>query len=162
MARALSGISQGICREMAPLERFSACSSPISSIFSSRLRGSPPPGKRPKRVPPVPNAQLGIATSNSISFRITYSDLFSVSITNSSLRRCPANKDSLCASIVWFSICIAILLRQMEYLHQRYHHRRPVRVRVHQIFHVLPPQPHHRLHSEAIQLSGIIDLQDGE
>ena len=42
----------------------SALSAATSSIFSSVVRGSPPPGKRPKRVPPVPTAHDGAATEN--------------------------------------------------------------------------------------------------
>ena len=51
---------------MAPEALFKACNRPTSSIFSSNERGSPPPGKRPKRVPPVPKAQDGIAIWKSI------------------------------------------------------------------------------------------------
>ena len=40
----------------------SALSAAMSSIFSSVVRGSPPLGKRPKRVPPVPTAHDGAAT----------------------------------------------------------------------------------------------------
>ena len=44
---------------LAPVTALSAA---MSSSFSTVLRGSPPVGKRPKRVPPVPTAHDGAAT----------------------------------------------------------------------------------------------------
>ena len=61
---------------MDPLDLLSAWSRPTSAIFSSRLLGSPPPEKRPNRVPPVPNAQLGMAIWNAINFSRIASVLF--------------------------------------------------------------------------------------
>ena len=61
MAFGSEGISHGICNEMAPEDLFNECNKPTSAIFSSKFLGSPPAEKRPNRVPPVPNAQDGIA-----------------------------------------------------------------------------------------------------
>ena len=54
----------------APVSAFSAA---MSSSFSSVVRGSPPRGKRPKRVPPVPSAHDGAATENRWTSPITAS-----------------------------------------------------------------------------------------
>src|SRR6267378_1794194 len=44
-----------------------------SSSLSNRWRGSPGPGKRAKRVPPVPTPQVGIATPNAMTLRVSAS-----------------------------------------------------------------------------------------
>ncbi len=44
-----------------------------SSSFSSIPRGSPGPGKRPKRVPPVPTPQVGTATAKACTAAVTRS-----------------------------------------------------------------------------------------
>ena len=53
--------------------RSARCSAAMSSSFSSVVRGSPPIGKRPKRVPPVPTAHDGAATENRATSSITAS-----------------------------------------------------------------------------------------
>ena len=52
---------------------------PQSSIFSKTFRGSPVPGKRANRVPPVPTPQEGTETRKAIAR--------SVSVSMSTLRR---------------------------------------------------------------------------
>ena len=59
---ASSGSSHGTCRLTVRFAPVRALSAATSSSFSSIVRGSPPPGKRPKRVPPVPSAHDGAAT----------------------------------------------------------------------------------------------------
>jgi hypothetical protein len=54
--------------EIVGVARASCWITPQSSIFSNTLRGSPGPGKRAKRVPPVPTPQVGIATPNAMTF----------------------------------------------------------------------------------------------
>ena len=103
MAFASVGISHGICKDIAPLELFNACSKPTSSIFSSKLPGSPAPGKRPNLVPPVPNAQLGIATWKAISFFIISSVFAMPSAVKLNLRWCSESALPLLSAIRFLS-----------------------------------------------------------
>ncbi len=57
--------SQGKCGEIVGVARTSCWIVAQSSILSSMPRGSPGPGKRAKRVPPVPTPQVGTATRES-------------------------------------------------------------------------------------------------
>ena len=62
--------SQGKCSEtvgVAPLRRWTTAQ---SSILSKISRGSPGIGKRANRVPPVPTAQLGVATAKVLTFSV--------------------------------------------------------------------------------------------
>ena len=54
--------SQGMCSDTVGVAPVSLWMTAQSSSFSKTLRGSPRPGKRPKRVPPVPTPQEGTAT----------------------------------------------------------------------------------------------------
>ncbi len=51
-----------MCSDTVGVAPVSLWMTPQSSSFSKTLRGSPAPGKRPKRVPPVPTPQEGTAT----------------------------------------------------------------------------------------------------
>ncbi len=55
--------SQGKCGETRGVQRTRRWITAQSSSFSNTLRGSAGPGKRAKRVPPVPTPQLGTATA---------------------------------------------------------------------------------------------------
>ncbi len=55
-----------MCSETAGVARQSCWIAPQSSSFSNTSRGSPGPGKRAKRVPPVPTPQDGIATREAL------------------------------------------------------------------------------------------------
>ena len=72
----------------------SACSAAMSSSFSSVVRGSPPRGKRPKRVPPVPSAHDGAATENRWTSAITDS----ASTPRSASRTRSASRSRSCAA----------------------------------------------------------------
>ena len=61
-AAGFSGLSHGMCSETAGVARTSWKIRAQSSSFSWMSRGSPGPGKRAKRVPPVPTPQEGTAT----------------------------------------------------------------------------------------------------
>ena len=76
-ARALSAAgsarSQGMCSEtvgVAPVSSWMTAQSPSLSKMS---RGSPGPGKRAKRVPPVPTPQDGTATAKAATRDFTAS-----------------------------------------------------------------------------------------
>ena len=57
-----SALSHGMCSETVGVARVSCWMTAQSSILSKMSRGSPGPGKRAKRVPPVPTPQDGTAT----------------------------------------------------------------------------------------------------
>ncbi len=64
---AFAGLSQGICSEMPGVTRVALNTTSQSSSFSKMFRGSPPPGNRAKRVPPVPTPHDGTATRNIVA-----------------------------------------------------------------------------------------------
>jgi hypothetical protein len=57
-------------RGVAPVKRWMTAQ---SSSLSKMLRGSPDPGKRAKRVPPVPTPQDGTATEKAAAFALIFS-----------------------------------------------------------------------------------------
>ena len=71
--RGSSTLSHGICSDTLGVARVSCWITAQSSSLSKMLRGSPGPGKRAKRVPPVPTPQDGTATKNSATASVTAS-----------------------------------------------------------------------------------------
>ncbi len=59
-----------MCSETVGVARVSWWMTAQSSSLSKMLRGSPGPGKRAKRVPPVPTPHDGMATANAATFRV--------------------------------------------------------------------------------------------
>ena len=59
-----SALSHGMCSDTVGVARVSWLMTAQSSSLSKMSRGSPGPGKRAKRVPPVPTPQDGTATWN--------------------------------------------------------------------------------------------------
>jgi hypothetical protein len=59
-----------MCSEMPGVERVSLKTTSQSSTFSNTLRGSPRPGKRAKRVPPVPTPHEGTEIWKAAAFRV--------------------------------------------------------------------------------------------
>jgi hypothetical protein len=71
-----------MCSETFGVARVNCWMTAQSSILSKMSRGSPLPGKRAKRVPPVPTPQDGMATLNAA----TLSRMASIEIPRRSSR----------------------------------------------------------------------------